>query len=100
MTVSQRAVKETVKTNETNLVGNLDFLTAIFHDLEDSARPMLASFDGNPNQPPKGAWSGNPLHRDAVWTEDLITTFPYLHFRLIPTVSSEGKSHSFKGFTA
>ncbi len=45
---------------ETGLVHNGDFLAAVFrHELGD-ARPLLVSFEGDPENVPSTAWSGRP----------------------------------------
>ena len=50
---------ETDETGKTDLVGNGDFLPAVFGELA-AARPVLVSFEGNPVCVPAKAWFGRP----------------------------------------
>jgi hypothetical protein len=50
---------ETDKTGETDLVGNGEFLLAVFGELVD-ARPVVVSFEGNPVSVPGRVWFGGP----------------------------------------
>ena len=49
---------ETDKTGETDLVGNGEFLQAVFGDDLADARPVVVSFAGSPDSAPKSAWFG------------------------------------------
>ena len=51
---------ETDKTGETDLVGNGEFLLAVFGDELADARPVVVSFDGNPASVPAKVWFGRP----------------------------------------
>lgn len=57
MTVLVPPSADTCKTCKTC---NPDFLAAVHHTLPEGARPGVASFPGNPNKPPKGAWLTHP----------------------------------------
>jgi hypothetical protein len=50
---------ETDTTGKSDLVGNGDFLVAVFGEPVD-ARPLVVSFEGNPSNAPTRAWSGRP----------------------------------------
>ena len=50
---------ETDITGETDLVGNSEFLLAVFGELVD-ARPVVVSFEGHPARVPGKDWSGMP----------------------------------------
>ena len=60
VTVFQTDPVETEKTDETEFVGNQDFLRAVFHGDLGSARPVVVSFKGDPRTVPKKSWSGEP----------------------------------------
>ena len=51
---------ETDKTDETYIVGNGEFLLAVFGDELTDARPVLVSFDGDPASVPNRSWFGYP----------------------------------------
>ncbi len=51
---------DATKTDETDLVGNGEFLLAVFGGELRGAAPMLVSFDGNPTNVPGKVWSGWP----------------------------------------
>ena len=51
---------ETDKTDETYVVSNAEFLRAVFGDDLADARPIAASFEGNPADVPASAWLGWP----------------------------------------
>jgi hypothetical protein len=55
---------ETNKTGETYLVGNGEFLQAVFGDDLADARTVVVSFEGNPTSAPKSAWFGR------AWQDD------------------------------
>ncbi len=50
---------ETDITGKIDLVGNGDFLLAVFGELVD-ARPVVVSFEGDPARAPGRDWSGRP----------------------------------------
>jgi len=50
---------ETDITGKTDLVGNGEFLAAVFGELVD-ARPVVVSFEGNPASVPPKVWFGRP----------------------------------------
>jgi hypothetical protein len=50
---------ETDITGESDLVGNGEFLLAVFGELAD-ARPVVVSFEGNPASVPAKVWFGRP----------------------------------------
>lgn len=52
--------EETDKTGETDLVGNVEFLTCVFGAHLAGARPMVVSFVGNPASVSKSALYGQP----------------------------------------
>lgn len=47
-------------TGETDLVGNGEFLLAVFGDAPADARPVVVSFEGNPASVPPKVWFGRP----------------------------------------
>ena len=51
---------ETGITGETDLVGNGEFLLAVFGDKLSDASPVLVSFEGNPANVPRKVWFGTP----------------------------------------
>jgi len=51
-TVSVPDAVETNTTDETYVVGNREFLTAVFGDVREDARPLMVSFVGNPASAP------------------------------------------------
>ena len=51
---------ETDITDETDFVGNSEFLLAVFGDELEIALPVLVSFTGNPMKVPSKFWSGRP----------------------------------------
>lgn len=62
VTVSARDAVETEKTDETCVVGNREFLRAIFGKSLSDARPVLVSFVGSPIGAAGRVWSGSPWH--------------------------------------
>lgn len=62
---------ETGETDETDMVGNDDFLLAIFGDEAGDRHPLLVSFAGNPSTVPSKAWFGRPWLVDANEAESL-----------------------------
>ena len=58
-TVSPPDAAETDKTGETYIVGNGEFLQAVFGNELADARPVVVSFEGDPSVPPKD-WMGRP----------------------------------------
>ncbi|MBM3353328.1 MAG: hypothetical protein FJY51_08700, partial [Betaproteobacteria bacterium] len=52
------APAETDITGKTDLVGNGEFLRAVFGDELSDARPVVISFQGNPATAPGKVWSG------------------------------------------
>ena len=58
-TVSPPDAVETDITGKSDLVGNGEFLLAVFGELAD-ARPVLVSFEGNPASVPAKVWFGRP----------------------------------------
>ena len=58
-------------TGETDLVGNGEFLLAVFGELVD-ARPVVVSFEGNPASVPPKVWFGRPWQG----TPDLAISLP------------------------
>ena len=71
VTVFQIDSVETGKTDETDFVGNQDFLRAVFYGDLGSARPVVVSFKGDPRTVPKKLWSGRPWQGSSDLTEDL-----------------------------
>jgi len=59
-TVSAPAAVETDITDETDFVGNGEFLLAVFGDELSDARPVVVSFEGNPASVPGKVWFGRP----------------------------------------
>ena len=59
MTNSCAAEVETDKTAETVEVSNSDFLSAVFGQALNDTRPIVVSFEGNPNETAKAAWFGS-----------------------------------------
>jgi len=59
-TVSAPAAVETDITDETDFVGNGEFLLAVFGDERADARPVVVSFEGNPASVPGKVWFGRP----------------------------------------
>ena len=59
-TVLPTAAVETGTTDTTYIVGNGDFLFAVFGDNLANARPVVVSFEGNPTSVPGKSWSGIP----------------------------------------
>ncbi|MBU0673014.1 MAG: RepB family DNA primase [Proteobacteria bacterium] len=51
---------KTDKTDETDLVGNGQFLKVVFGDEPEDARPVLVSFSGNPTNVAAKGWFGRP----------------------------------------
>lgn len=70
-TVSPRTTVETDITGESDLVGSGEFLLAVFGELVD-ARPVVVSFEGNPDNVPAKVWFGRPWQG----TPDLATSLP------------------------
>ena len=70
-TVSQAGLVETGKTDETDFVGNQDFLRTVFCEELGSARPVVVSFKGDPKTVPKKLWSGRPWQEVRNLTVDL-----------------------------
>ena len=58
-TASPPEAVETDITGKTDLVGNGEFLLAVFGELAD-ARPVVVSFVGNPASAPAKVWFGRP----------------------------------------
>jgi hypothetical protein len=54
------AMLETSETIETMSITNDEFLQTVFAAAPEGARPIVASFRGNPAHPPAGAWTGEP----------------------------------------
>ena len=63
---------ETDITGETDLVGNGEFLLAVFGDELADARPAVVSFEGNPGNVAAKMWFGRPWHS----TPDTAVTLP------------------------
>jgi len=59
VTVSLPEAVETGITGITDLVGNGEFLLAVFGEIGD-ARPVVVSFEGNPARVPARVWFGRP----------------------------------------
>ena len=70
-TVLPTDTAQTDMTVETDLVGNRDFLLAVFGELVD-AHPVVVSFEGNPASVPARVWSGRPWEG----TPDLAESLP------------------------
>ena len=53
---------KTCKTSKTCIpeISNADFIDGIFEKITDSARPVVVSFFGNPDEVSPAAWSGKP----------------------------------------
>jgi hypothetical protein len=64
-TVSPDAPPETNKTDKTYLVGNSDFLRAVFGNDPADARSMLVTFEGDPRGAPSKVWVGRPWESGA-----------------------------------
>jgi hypothetical protein len=62
---------KTGKTDETNSIGNLDFLRTVFCEELGSARPVVVSFKGDPRTVPKKLWSGRLWQEARHLTVDL-----------------------------
>jgi hypothetical protein len=58
MTVFAEPPAETDKTGETDSVSNHEFLSVLFGANLEHARPIVVSFEGNPNNMRGNAWSG------------------------------------------
>lgn len=58
-------VRESVKSDKTDIVDNGNFLHAVFGETLNSMRPLLISFEGNPTAGPKKKWFGQPWVSDA-----------------------------------
>ena len=71
VTLSTDRRPETGKTDKTDFVGNHDFLRAVFGGEPAGARPMVASFRGNPATAPGNAWSCKPWDGARVRPVDL-----------------------------
>ena len=71
-TVLPPDVMETDITGETDLVGNGEFLLAVFGDDLAGARPVVVSFEGNPASVPPKVWFGSPWRG----TPDLAVSLP------------------------
>ncbi|MGH7965363.1 MAG: hypothetical protein ACRERD_26725, partial [Candidatus Binatia bacterium] len=59
-TVSPPDPVETDITGKTDLVGNGEFLLAVFGGELADARPVVISFEGNPASVPANVWFGRP----------------------------------------
>lgn len=70
-TVLPPDVAETDITGKTDLVGNGDFLLAVFGELVD-ARPVVVSFEGDPASVPPKVWFGRPWQG----TPDMAVSLP------------------------
>lgn len=51
---------ETIETDKTYSISNDEFMRVVFSDVPEGARPVVASFIGDPKHPPKGAFSVKP----------------------------------------
>ena len=71
LTVFQPNPVETGKTDETDFVGNQDFLRTVFCEEIGSARPVVVSFKGDPRTVSKKLWSGRPWQEVRHLTVDL-----------------------------
>lgn len=60
MTKFTSSKSETIKSDETYLVDNLTFLSTVFGEKFDTARPILVSFVGNPSTVNGSKWFGQP----------------------------------------
>jgi hypothetical protein len=70
-TVSQADLVETGKTDETDFVGNQDFLSTVFYGELGRARPVVVSYKGDPRTVPKKLWSGRAWQDGSDPTVDL-----------------------------
>lgn len=57
-------VMQTDTTEETDVVGNDEFLLAIFGSDQTEVRPVVVSFKGDPTKVPAKDWFGQPWHAD------------------------------------
>ncbi|MFH1980362.1 MAG: hypothetical protein ABIL58_00830 [Pseudomonadota bacterium] len=71
MTVFRSNPEETGKTDETDVVGNNDFLLAVFGHETAGSLPVVVSFKGNPATVPSKAWAGRSWHGISVRAADL-----------------------------
>ncbi len=72
VTVFEPGQVETGKTDETDFVGNQDFLKAVFHGEVGNARPVVVSFKGDPGTVAKRFWSGRPWQPNIDLAADLL----------------------------
>ncbi len=56
------AESKTVETDKTYSILNDEFMSVVFGDAVNDARPIVASFFGHPNDPPYGGYTGKPWH--------------------------------------
>jgi len=64
-TLSAPCPLETGRSDETDTIGNGEFLQAVFGDALIDARPLVVSFAGNPADVPAKFWIGKPWLGDA-----------------------------------
>ena len=62
---------ETGKTDETDFVGNQEFLRTVFGGELGRARPVVVSFKGDPRTVPKKVWFGRPWQGSSARPSDL-----------------------------
>jgi len=60
VTLSPPAAAGTDTTGRTDIVGNDEFLRAVFGDPATDCRPLIVSFPGQPGKAPSKAWFGQP----------------------------------------
>lgn len=58
VTNSTPNIEQTDKSDKTAIVGNIEFLQAIFGECQDGSCPILVSFADSPNNAPGSSWSG------------------------------------------
>ena len=63
---------ETDKTVKTDLIGNNEFLLAVFGETPVDARPLIVSFEGSPVSVTGKSWYGSPWAMD----DEVSTTLP------------------------
>jgi hypothetical protein len=68
-TVFSPDLVQTGKTDETDLVGNEEFLREVFGQNLAEARPLVVSFKGNPANVPRSAWFGRAWTGSSMATE-------------------------------
>ncbi|MEA3278438.1 MAG: hypothetical protein U9Q81_24705 [Pseudomonadota bacterium] len=85
MTLLPEDRAETEKTAETDVLTNTEFLETVFEGAKDDACPLVVSFEGDPLEAPRKAWSGKPwlgiAHEDASLSPSANNYFSLATFR-------------------